>query len=181
MEANCHLNKFSIKDKSKTVQVPPNDLAQLMYYLHCVYDVLKISDLIPYINYQNYNNLSNREKNDVIYYANLFSPTKMTAIKAFIQEDNVNFSNKFFEITDETYGIHANEDFVIGGKVAKISKVMVYCSNWVMKNYYFPLKRLTSPPPLPAPLFSPPPYIYYSNRNPNYPIDDTCLCSCEIF
>ena len=62
MEANLAMNKFRIRDTSETVQVPSNDLAKLMYYLHCVYDVLKLEDLTPYMDYQYYNNLSDEKK-----------------------------------------------------------------------------------------------------------------------
>lgn len=42
---------------------------------------------------------------------------------------DISMSNRFFEITDEVYDIHANEEFVIGGKVVKISKLMTYKSD----------------------------------------------------
>ena len=181
MEANLAMNKFRIRDTSETVQVPSNDLAKLMYYLHCVYDVLKLEDLTPYMDYQYYNNLSDEKKSDIIYYSKLFNPNKMLLIKAFIQDDNIENNNIFLEITDETYGIHANEEFVIEGKVVRISKLMVYKSIWAINNYYFPLQRLTNPPSIPQPtrFFAPPPYIYYTNNNKNS-VDD-CLCSCSIF
>ena len=49
----------------------------------------------------------------LIYFLFIFF-IKMISCKAFIQDDSLGDQNKFFQITDETYGIHANEEFVIG-------------------------------------------------------------------
>ena len=80
MQANLTLNKFRIKDTTINVDIPQNDLANLMYYLHFVYDVLKLPDLIPYIDYHNY--YSHRGNiNNIIYLAKLFNPSQMTLLE----------------------------------------------------------------------------------------------------
>ena len=178
MQVDLTMNKFRVRDTTINVTVPPNDIAKLMYYLSCVYEVLFLQDLIPYINYQYYYNLLNEQIYNVINYAKLFNPTKMASIKAFILDDNVyGIKNRFYEITDETYGIHANEEFVIGGKIVKIAKIMVYRTEWVIENYYLPLQRITNPVPL-APF---PMYPYNNNYNNNYNADDELICCCTIF
>ena len=177
MQADLTMNKFRVRETTINVTVPPNDIAKLMYYLSCVYEVLFLQDLIPYINYQYYYNLLNEQIYNVINYAKLFNPTKMASIKAFVLDDNVyGMKNRFYEITDETYGIHANEEFVIGGKIVKIAKIMVYRREWVFESYYLPLQRITNPVPL-----SPFPMYPYNNNNYNNNEDNELICCCTIF
>ena len=51
-------------------------------------------------------------------------------------------SNKFYKITDETIGIHVNEQLVIGGRTVKVLNVMVCDSSWLKRNYIDPLEAL---------------------------------------
>ena len=178
MEANLTLNRFRIRDTSVNVNIPPNDLAKLMYYLSCVNSVIRVADLSPYINYNVYY-LMLGQINTIINLAKIYSPDKMISCKAFIQDDSLGDQNKFFQITDETYGVHANEEFFIGGKTVRISQIMVYRNDWILKNYYLPLRRLTMPPPIFLPALSSP-YIYNNNNFPGTYNDDE-LCCCAIF
>ena len=160
MQANLTLNEFRIKDTTISVDIPQNDLANLMYYLHCVYDVLKLPDLIPYMDYPNYYR-HRGNINNIIYLAKLFNPSQMTSIGAFIHNEKISGLNRFYEITDEFYGIHANKRFVIGGKVVRIVQIMAYKSSWSNYYYYCPLQKLINPP-----------------KNDSYDSDDD---SCVIF
>jgi len=56
--------------------------------------------------------------------------------------------------------IHAYEEIVIGGISTKVLQIMLFTSQWVSKNYYYPLNRLTQRisyppilPPNPPPIF----------------------------
>ena len=171
MFANLTMNRLNIKDNSVTVRVPPNDLARLMYYLSCVYDVFKCEELEPYIDYKNYFLLYDID--DVIKFARIFNPYVMSKCKLFIHDDDLDSPNKFYKITDETYGIHFNEEILISGRVAKVSTIMFFNSDWFCRYYLNPLDRLTSPP-----LDTIPGNIY--TRNNDYTCDDA-LCSCIIF
>ena len=58
---------------------------------------------------------------------------------------------------------------------------MVYRSDWVIKNYYIPLSRLTTPSP-PSLLIPPLNYLYTNNYyNANNLDNDEELCCCNIF
>ena len=178
MQADFAMNRLRIKDTTINVYVPPNYVAYLKYYLSCVNSVLNYADLAPYIDYHSYLYLPQNEINNIIQFANLFNPITMGSYKVFIQDDSLPMGNQFFEITDETYGIHINEDILIGGKIAKISKIMVYRSDWVTKNYYIPLKALTTPL-LP---FNPIMYTMGNNYyNTNNLDNGEELCCCNIF
>ena len=53
MQANVGYNRLRIKDTSTRALVPNNDIARLMYYLQCVFAVLKCNSYSEYTNYNN--------------------------------------------------------------------------------------------------------------------------------
>lgn len=164
-----------------------------MYYLRCVFTVLECNSYSQYTDYNNYGNLLllNSGISELIRLAKKFNPNIMMDVKVFALNDDLDCGNKFIEITGETMNIHAYEEIVIGGMSTKILKKMYFTSQWVSKNYYYPLNRLTQRilyppilPPNPPPLLSPYSPIYY-NPQPNYynfnANNDDELCCCTIF
>ena len=136
MEANLNSHRIKFKDISQTVTVPGNDIARLMYYLKCVFTVLKCNKYSEYTNYNNFYSLSNSDINELIRLVNIFDPKIMIGAKIFLLDDDLDMGNRFIEITDETMNIHANEEFVIGGIVTKISQKMLFTSQWINNHYY---------------------------------------------
>ena len=196
MQANVGYNRLRIKDDSTKAFVPNNDIARLMYYLQSVFSVLKCNSYSEYTNYNNYDNLSNSDIMELIRLVKIFSPQILIGAKVFVLEEDLDCDNRFFEITDETMNIHANEEIIIGGIVTKVLKIMLFRSTWINNNYFNPLKRLTQrmyypilpppPPILPPPVLSPnPPPVYgppYNFNNYNFnSTDDEELCCCTIF
>ena len=57
-------NRFGIKDTSVDANVPPNDIARLMYYLKCVCSVIEYNDG-NISRFRNYNNWSQLSTDDV--------------------------------------------------------------------------------------------------------------------
>ena len=50
--------------------------------------------------------------------------------------------NQFYKITDETIGVHVNEEIMIGGKTVKLLNVMACNKNWLLRSYYNPLNTI---------------------------------------
>ena len=50
--------------------------------------------------------------------------------------------NRFFEITDEHMGLHANDEIVISGVRVRVLKLMFYKKDWIFKNYLEPYSIL---------------------------------------
>ena len=165
MEANVGYKRLRIKDNGEEAFIPNNDIARLMYYLQCVFAVLKCNSYSEYTNYNNYYNLSNSDIMELIRLVKIFNPQILIGAKVFVLEENLNKENRFIEITDETMNIHANEEIVIGGIVTKVLKIMLFKSHWINNIYFNPLKRLTQrmyyPPILPPPVLplNPPPVL----------------------
>jgi hypothetical protein len=129
MQANVGYNRLRIKDTSTRALAPNNDIARLMYYLKCVFTVLKCNKYSEYTNYNNFYSLSNSDINELIRLVNTFDPKIMIGAKIFLLDDDLDMGNRFIEITDETMNIHANEEFVIGGIVTKnFTKDAIYKS-----------------------------------------------------
>ena len=143
MCASLGFNKIRIKDETTKASVPDNDIARLMYYLECVSSVLKYKGLSQYTNYNKYYNLSSKEKNEVIQLANIFNPVILMKAKVFILKEDLDTGNRFFKITDESMNFHAIRQIVIGGITTKVLNIMLFKFNWLNKNYFLPLKRLT--------------------------------------
>ena len=71
-----------------------------------------------------------------------YSPDKFLSHKIFIiNQDlpNNSLENEFYEITDETIGIHADKEIAIGGRISKVNKIMVCNNNWLSVYYYSPI------------------------------------------
>ena len=162
MEAGFGYNRLKIKDDTVKVFVPEDDIAKLMYYLDCVSTVLKYDGFYPYNDYKNYKYLTSEERKLVIELAILFNPKIMVDVGVFVETDNLDMNNRFFELTDETMNIHANEVIVIGGITTRVLKIMLFKSNWVFQNFIWPLKRLTQKE---TESYN---YKKYNNNNNNY-------------
>ena len=139
-------NTFKVKDITVKVFVPENPKAKLMYYLNCISQVLNTNTLNRYINYSQYYNIPDSEISDIVKLAKIFNPEDMLKLGIFIMEDYIDLGNRFFEITDETMGIHANQEFVIGGIVVRVLKIMLCTKTWIKTYYNDPIEDISNPP-----------------------------------
>ena len=144
MQANVGYNRLRIKDTSTRALVPNNDIARLMYYLKCVFTVLKCNNFSKFTDYNNYDYLSNSDIIELIRLVKLFDPKIMIGAKVFALEEDLDCNNRFIEITDEAMNIHVNEEIVIGGIITKVSKKLLLKSEWLIFYYFNPLKKTYS-------------------------------------
>ena len=141
MSATLGINRLKIESTGKTVNVPTDNYAKLMYYLNCVFTVIQYNNDTKLIDYQHYYNLNDNEKNIVLELAKLFDPIIFIKAKIFIYNPNIS-SNEFLKITDERVGVHVSEEIMIGGKAVKVLEIMVCNESWLSRNYYNPLKNI---------------------------------------
>ena len=145
--------RIAVRDTTREVFIPGNPKAKLMYYLNCISVVLNTNKLSRYINYSQYYLIPDSEIPEIVALALLFSPEIMIKSRIFINEENLDLSNRFLEITGETIGIHANQEFVIGGIVVRVLKKMLCTKNWIQTYYYEPIVNIFKPKiiyPLPS-------------------------------
>jgi len=146
-------NTFKVKDITVKVFVPGNPKAKLMYYLSCISKVLNTNTLNRYTNYSQYYIIPDSEISDIVELAKIFNPGIMLKLGIFIMKDFPDHANRFLEITDETMGIHANQEFVIGGIVVRVLKIMLCTKDWIQTYYYEPIVNIFKPKiiyPLPS-------------------------------
>ena len=140
--ATFAMKNVKVKSFGTEVNVPDNAMAKLMYYLHCVATVIDYPDR-DLIDYQNYDELSGEELVKVYEVAKELHPKLFIDAGIFIVNPNLitnDLDNQFFEINDETIGVHVNEEIGIGKVEVKVLKVMVCNNNWLYTFYDTPIE-----------------------------------------
>ena len=148
MSVNLNYQSLDVKPIGRTVTVPDNNLARLMYYLDCVFTVIQYDQSSRLTDYQNYYLLSKEEEQTVLGLVALFNPKVMSDLSLFIVSRNLvpyGSSNEFYQITDDRIGVHVNSEVVIGGRVVKVLKIMACTEDWIYRNYINPAQSYTKP------------------------------------
>ena len=184
MSSNFGFDKLNIKPIGKTITIPDNDVARLMYYLSCVDVVINYKkdedDVLT--DFENYDLLTGEEIVKLIKIVTILSPKFFVDKGIFIVDPKLvpnNLPNEFYEITNERFGFHFNNQIMIGGKTVKVLKVMACTSEWLFRFYINPLKnilnKLKSPPPPPKPQSG---FVFVSPikfQNNSYETNDQCV------
>ena len=142
--ASLNLREIGIKKIGRTVIVPQNPYAKLMYYLSCVDTLIQYNFNQRLINYEQYYNLTEKEKQSIKFLAYLLTPNILLKYNIIINKPELceNCSNEFYEITDTRLGFHTNSIISIGGIDVKVRKIMAFKGNWIETNYYRPLTEI---------------------------------------
>ena len=118
--------RLTIQENIKKTTVPDDDVARLMYYLKCVFTVLKYNGFSQYTDYKNYEKIDSFEGfSKVMELATIFNPSVMIKAGIFVINENIGESNnRFFEITDKRLNFQACKEIVIGGIRTRVIKIM---------------------------------------------------------
>ena len=145
MSASLGMKNTTVKMFGGKANVPNNTMAKLMYYLHCVVTVIQYENSVL-TDYQNYDELSGKELLAVYDVAKLLNPSLFINAGIFILDQRllVDTDNQFYEITDETVGVHVNQEIMIGGRSVKVLKIMACNMLWLNRNYYRPIQEIDS-------------------------------------
>jgi len=126
MSATLGMRNLEMKTFGHKVEIPNNPFAKLMYYLNCVNVVIQYEEntLTDYNNYH----LLNTDQLAIVYaLAKILNPQLLINANIFIHDPRLvigNTDNQFYKITDETIGVHVNQEIMIGGKYVKVLNVM---------------------------------------------------------
>ena len=126
MSAFFNHNQVSVKSIGKTVLIPDNDIARLMYYLSCVDTVINYGEDIL-SDYENYDLLTPTQKEVLVKLVEMFAPPFFIKAGVFILDQNLlpgNFNNEFYQITDQRIGIHINQEIMIGGRTVRVIRII---------------------------------------------------------
>ena len=142
MSLTMGYQSLDIKGYGSTTTVPDNNLALLMYYLHCVFEVVEIKESGRLTDYKNYFKLSKAEEELVVSLALIFNAKVMTESSLFLVGSRYvpsGSSNHFYELGNNKIGIHINSQVIIGGVSRKVLRVMGCTESWLYRNYYTPI------------------------------------------
>lgn len=143
MSATLGMKNIKVRAFGQLTNIPNNAIARLMYYLDWVATVIDYHDR-TLTDYQNYDELSGEELLAVYQLAKTLDPSFFLKYKIFIVDQNLlsDADNQFYEVTHETFGVHFNEEIMIGGKTVKVLKVMACNNNWLQRYYYNPINEI---------------------------------------
>ena len=134
--------RVGLRDISRTVTVPSNAKAKLMYYLSCVKTVIQLNDspLQRLTDYANYHLLTDPEIDALLAMVVLFSPDELLGKVFFPDEDCGGGSNQFFELSAVSHMLAVTDNVLIGGERKRVAKVMFFKRSWLENNYFTPLR-----------------------------------------
>ena len=143
MSATLAMENVKIRAYANPTTIPNNAYAKLMYYLNCVCEVVDC-DYSKFIDYQNYDKLTNAELEAVYKLAKEFPPSDFIKAGIFVVDQNLlyEFTNHFYEITDERIGVHVNSEITIGGLSRRVKKKMACNHKWLSSYYYIPIQQI---------------------------------------
>jgi len=146
MAAIIHGERVGIKDTTRSVTVPANPKAKLMYYLDCVATVIQLDNpnLSRLRNFSSYYSLSDEETDALLILIVLLSPDKLIGKVFFHREDCGGRSNQFFELSAVTHMLAVSDNVLIGGESKRIAKIMFYQRSWMENNYIAPFRSFES-------------------------------------
>ena len=142
--ATIGMNNVMVRPFGNLVTIPNHPIAKLMYYLDCISTLIKYDDN-TFTDYENYNSLSDEETVSVYILAKLLNPSLFIRANIILLDPSLllgDSNNQFYEITDETIGVHVNEEIMIGGKSVKVLNVMACNNNWLSTYYYNPINLI---------------------------------------
>ena len=134
--------RFGMKDITRSVTIPGNSKAKLMYYLSCVKTVFQLDDstLQRLTDYHNYHLLTDPETDALLAMVILFSPDELLGKVFFHDEDCGGWTNQFFELSAVSHMLAVTDNVLIGGERKRVAKVMFFKRSWLNDNYVTPLK-----------------------------------------
>lgn len=137
--------QLNFKKTGTTATVPDTDLAKVMYYLKsvtkgCGLDVIQ-DDLVDF---RRHFALS-RQRADLVFVAAIkYSPDELID-KVLFQDEAGELCgtklNDFFDVENVTTFVAARSVVLIAGQQTRLSKIMVFKKEWMMKYYVEPLQR----------------------------------------
>lgn len=138
-------NEIGIRETGRRVTVPDNNIAKLMYYLHCVLTTIDSNDeseIRRFTDYQNWRRLSNDEQKQLVVLCYTLSPDVFED-KVFFQSDALceDLGNKFYEISQVRQRLVAVQSIVVAGQAKRVNQIMTYKNSWMRTYYLEPMRN----------------------------------------
>lgn len=130
---------------SKVVEVPDFDVCRLSYYINCLTTSIGIEVPNAIVDFQNADKLPSSSADKIFEIAaTTLTKSKVMGKILFLDSDN-DFCgtsiNTFVEVTEVANVLATTNEFIIGGKVSNVTKVVVCRPAWITTFYDQPLAR----------------------------------------
>ena len=152
-------NKVRVKENDQVIYVADSNVARLMYYLHCINQVVDLSDIKVIKKYIDYKNYSQLTKNDQIELFNLCKKLDVNNMKnkclfaypnldrntiSLFNSDNPIFFNRRFEtfIEFKCDSTHAGTTDCSNCEKRNLKKILVHHADWLVDFFYRPYDAL---------------------------------------
>jgi len=142
------INNESLTDSTpiewKVVTVPDSPLARLMFYIHCVANLISLEDnednLDKFRNYNHYYKLNDEEINELIVLCLLLYPGNLAGKCIFHNDERCeNHENRFESIKEVRKTTPVPDEIQIGGQSKQVYRVMFARLTFLEKMYFVPM------------------------------------------
>jgi hypothetical protein len=132
-----------VQETTRATAVPENPIALLMYYLACLDSITNLNLRSRLVNYQNYHSLTPSDVVEIIQLCIVLDPATLARQGIFIWDHSGEVckrgENRFFEITDRQVQGFIQGEVLIAGQRTRITSIMAFADDWIIRNYFVPL------------------------------------------
>ena len=122
-----------------------------MYYLSCVVDLTDLdNEGSELTDFPNYFRLNTDQEQTLVAFCLLLNPLELLGQYLLVVEPEDprlhGSSNKMYSIKSTITSFAATKTVLIGGRIRKVDKVMLFTRKWMDNNYLSPMKCFTQQP-----------------------------------
>jgi hypothetical protein len=146
--AYFHYDTLNVTRTSREVNIPENNVARLMYYLHIVCDLIEYDDrnLDRLRDFKNYHRITNAELRLLYLACAALEPDLLIGKVMFEDEDGDlcgRSTNRIYELSQIQHDLLAISSIFIAGRNRRVKKIMAYRPEWLRTYYIRPMAALT--------------------------------------
>ncbi|XP_033732098.1 uncharacterized protein LOC117321698 [Pecten maximus] len=126
------------------VKVTSNPRANLMFYLHCISNVLDLSEhpveITKLRDYQNFHLLSDEEIDDLLILSVQFYPAILIDKCIILNDEKCGkYENRYVDLADAHMDYPVVESMTIGGVEYQVMRAMYFTVTFIEEYYYVPM------------------------------------------
>jgi hypothetical protein len=138
--------QVGLKDITRTVTIPGDPKAKLMYYLDCMCTVLELDDdddINRLRDYNNYSTLTRTDTSVLLHLCILLKPDELMN-KCIFQNDSLcgDLGNKFYDLETVRNSLLVAGSVLIGGQQKRVTKIMTFKMTWLRTYWSNPIQVL---------------------------------------
>ena len=147
--AFLNLNSFDLSPSGRSVSVPNNSIAKLMYYLDCMCSLIEYdeSNLNRLRDYKNYDDLSNIELRLLYVTCVTLDPDDFKGKIIFEDRDGDlcgSSLNRMYDLGEIQRRLVVVRSVVLAGQTRRVKKIMAYRPRWLQLYYIQPIAELAA-------------------------------------